>query len=40
MIIVLSGSLKKCPKGAKAEGTIAVAHDDDLQLIKNVVGSG
>jgi hypothetical protein len=39
-MIVLSGSLKKCPKDAKAEEIIAIAHDDDLRLIKDVVSSG
>ena len=29
--------LKKCFNDAKAEGTIAIAHDDDLRLIKDVV---
>jgi hypothetical protein len=40
VIIVLNGSLKKCPKDAKAEDTIAIAHDDDLRLIKDVVSPG
>jgi len=28
--------VEKCPKDAKAEDTIAIAHDDDLRLIKDV----
>ena len=29
---LLSGLEKKCP-----DGTIAITHDDDLQLVENVV---
>ena len=36
-IIVLRASLKRCSKDAQAEGTIAIVHDDDLRLIKDVV---
>ena len=39
-IIVLRESLKRCPKDAKTEDTIAIAHDDDLRLIKDVVSPG
>lgn len=28
---------KKCPKDEEAEDSIAIAHDDDLRLIKDVV---
>ena len=40
MIIVLSESLKKCSKDSKPEDIIAIAHDDDLRLIKDVVSPG
>ena len=34
---VLSGTQKKCLEDAIAEDTIGIAHDDDLQLIEDVV---
>jgi hypothetical protein len=33
----MSGSQKKCLEDTVSEDTIAIAHDDDLQLIKDVV---
>jgi hypothetical protein len=39
-IIVLRESVKRCSKDAQAEDTIAIAHDDDLRLVKDVVSSG
>ena len=41
-IIVLRESLKRCSKDAQDEDsdTIAIAHDDDLRLIKDVVSPG
>jgi hypothetical protein len=39
-IIVLRESLKRCSNDAQAEDTIAIAHDDDLRLIKDVVSPG
>ena len=40
VIIVLSESLKKCSKESKAEDIIAIAHDDDLRLVQDVVSPG
>ena len=36
-MIVFSGPQKKCLEDTISEDTIAIAHDDDLQLIKGVV---
>lgn len=36
LIGILDYIVEKCPKDAKDEDTIAVAHDDDLRLIKDV----
>ena len=37
VLIVTSGPQKKCLEDSISEDSIAVAHDDDLQFIKDVV---
>ena len=36
--MVLAGPKKKCLEDTIAEDTIAIAHDDDLRLVKDAVG--
>jgi len=37
-IYVLTGCRKKCVEGTIAEDIIAIAHDDDLHFVENMVG--
>jgi hypothetical protein len=37
-VYVLTWRQKKCIEGAVAEDTIAIAHDDDLHFIEDMVG--
>ena len=37
MFNTLNGSQKKCLEDAIVEGTVAIAHDDDLRLVEEMV---